>query len=108
MSTCRASWSACPRSARTGHLPNVETSFLQRGGDLRGVALRGDLREDVRHATVAADDQRRALDAHVRLAVIHLLLPNAIPLRHLMADVGEKGEGEAELLLELRLGGDGV
>ena len=101
-----------PGGARpTARLPNAIASiarFSSAAATCRGVALRVDLLEHVRDASVGADQERRAHDAHVRLAVVHLLLPHAVLLGHRVVGVGEQRERELELLLELRLRRDGV
>src|SRR5260221_2887169 len=55
------------------------------------------------HLPVRADEVRRARDAHVLLAVVRLLLPDAVLVRDLVLGIGEEGEVEVVLLRELRL-----
>src|SRR3990172_7698621 len=50
--------------------------------------------------TLAVDQEGRALDAHVRLAVHALLRPDAIGFADLAVLVGSKGEGKLVLRLE--------
>ena len=52
---------------------------------------------------VGADEERRAHDAHVHLAVHLLLLPHAVRLGDGVVDVGQQREAEAVLGVELRL-----
>src|SRR5688572_19658346 len=107
--TSRASCSGFRSSAPTGQPPNAERrSAFERRSNLRGVARGVHLLEDVRDAPIATNEERRPFYAHVRLAVVFLLLPHPVPLGHGVIRVGQQRERQLELLLELRLCGDGV
>ena len=60
------------------------------------------------HLALGVDDEGRALDALVRLAVALLLLPDAVGLGGLVVGIGEKRERELVLRLEPLVGGLGV
>ena len=68
--------------------------------DVLGMALRLDLVPGVRHAAVGPDEERRALDAHVRPAVLDPLDPGAVGIGRGVVLVGKQGEVEVELLPE--------
>src|ERR1022692_2822817 len=82
----RADLEVCPQS--------------QCGQDLRGVAGRLDLREDLLDLTPLVDHEGGALDPHHFLAVHVLLLPHAVSLRDFLIDVAQQRIWKALVLLE--------
>src|SRR4029078_11163169 len=62
-----------------------------------------DLPPDSRDAAIGVDEERPSGRAHVRLAVVLLLDPGAVRLRHLVVFVGEQRERQPELLGEFPL-----
>ena len=64
--------------------------------------LRRGLRDHVHDRAVGVDDERRAVHAHVRLAVHLLLAPDAVLLGDGVVRVGEQREVEVLLVVELR------
>src|SRR6476659_3530395 len=89
--------SLCLPSAGCGLL------LVERVEHLLRVSFRLDLGPAARDLAVRSNQERRPLDAHVLLAVVHLLDPRSVLLRDGMILVGEKREGKAELGLEARL-----
>ena len=63
--------------------------------------LRRRLRDHVHDLALAVDDEGRALDAHVLLAVHRLLDPHAVLLEHFVARVADQVELQLVLLVEL-------
>ena len=66
------------------------------------VGLRRGLLDHVRDLALGIDDEGRALDAHVLLAVHGLLDPGAVEVGNRVVGVGEQGEVEPVLAGELR------
>src|SRR3954462_6029893 len=72
------------------------------------VRLRRGLRDDVHDGAVGVDDERRAVHAHVGLAVHRLLAPGPVLLGDRVVGVREQREVEVLLVVELADRLDGV
>ena len=79
--------------------------LVERGEDLRRVALRLDLRPDAGDAAVRPDQERGPCHAPVGLAVVLLLDPRAVGVGDRVVLVGEQRERQLELLAEGALAG---
>src|ERR671919_261634 len=88
--------------------PGDRLELVERGHDLRGVALRLDLRPDAGDAALRVDEERRPGRTHVRAAVVVLLDPRPVGLRRLVPLVGEERERQSELLAEVTLAGSAL
>src|SRR5439155_14936479 len=73
---------------------------IERGDHVCRMTLRLDLRPGSRDPPVRPDEERRARDTHVGLAVVLFLDPRTIGFGDRVALVGEKREWQAELLPE--------
>ena len=82
--------------------------MLQRLQHFFGVTGRLDLVEYFRDFALFVDQECRALDTEVLLAVHALFFPDTVGLRYGVIDVREKRVGEVELTFEFRLLGRGV
>src|SRR3546814_21114361 len=76
---------------------------LERLQELLRRVLRADLGPGLDDLAVLVDQERRADDAQVLPAVYRLLAPGAVLLGHGVVGVGEEGEAERVLVVELLL-----
>src|SRR5947209_4569872 len=102
--TARPAWSSWSRgcgntrtSIRTSKLPGILPDPFE---NLLVVPLRLHFLKHVPHLAVFSDDEGRAGDAHVLLAIHALLLPDAVALGDGMVGVGEQREVQVELIRE--------